>query len=65
MIFIWNPIHLVHVSTYRYVPTCTDLSVYYIWNPHTWKFRGIYLVYPRVMTIFVVRQGYTRYIPVI
>ena len=23
--FIWNPIHLVHVSTYRYVPTCTDL----------------------------------------
>ena len=36
-----------------------------IWNPHTWKFRGIYLVYPRVMTIYVVRQGYTRYIPVI
>jgi hypothetical protein len=36
-----------------------------IWNPHTWKFHGIYLVYPRVMTIFVVRQGYTRYIPVI
>ncbi len=24
-IVIWNPIHLVHVSTYRYVPTCTDL----------------------------------------
>ena len=22
---IWNPIHLVHVSTHRYVPTCTDL----------------------------------------
>ena len=22
---IWNPIHLVHVGTYRYVPTCTDL----------------------------------------
>ena len=37
----------------------------HIWNPHTWKFRGIYLVYPRVMTIYVVRQGYTRYIPVI
>ncbi len=23
--FIWNPIHLVHVGTCRYVPTCTDL----------------------------------------
>ncbi len=33
-----------------------------IWNPHTWKFRGIYLVYPRVMTMYVVTQGYTRYI---
>ena len=24
-IYIWNPIHLVHVGAYRYVPTCTDL----------------------------------------
>ena len=22
---IWNPIHLVYVGTYRYVPICTDL----------------------------------------
>jgi hypothetical protein len=36
---IWNPIHLVHVSTYRYIPTCTDLyydivctSTYYLRN---------------------------------
>ena len=36
-----------------------------IWNTHTLKFRGIYLVYPRVMTIYVVSLGFTRYIPVI
>ena len=23
--YIWNPIHLVYVGTYRYVPICTDL----------------------------------------
>jgi hypothetical protein len=23
--YIWNPIHLVHVGTYRYVPICTNL----------------------------------------
>ncbi len=48
-------------SMYWYV-----LSTYqYIWNPHTWKIRGIYLVYPRVMTMYVVTLRYTRYIPVI
>jgi hypothetical protein len=36
---IWNPIYLVHVGTYRYVPTCTDryddivcTSTYYLRN---------------------------------
>jgi hypothetical protein len=24
-VIIWNPIHLVHVGTYRYVLVCTDL----------------------------------------
>jgi len=55
----------VHVNTNAQHLNIVAITEGNIWNPHTWKFHGIYLVYPRVMTIFVVRQGYTRYIPVI